>query len=34
VNALSDTIFAEMQKAGSASRPDLIAALTNDWECC
>jgi hypothetical protein len=29
VNALRDTIFAEMQKAGSASRPDLIAALTN-----
>lgn len=28
VNALRDTIFAEMQKAGSASREDLIEALT------
>jgi hypothetical protein len=29
VNALRDQIFSEMQKAGSQSRPDLIAALTN-----
>ncbi|GEM_PF-1302886 len=29
VNALRDTIFAEMQKSNAASREDLIEALTN-----
>lgn len=29
VNALRDTIFAEMQKAGSASREDVVKALSN-----